>query len=126
ALAALVSAKAAAAVVASEVIDRRGVMISLFATKFLRSPRHRRRLAFGKRQGFSFKGGKLLDPLRFCPALQRIAWTRADHRSLRRNSSNTDGASCIAATRNAPSSYNSRFPNLAPKMRTAFFQQRLK
>src|SRR5262245_26725650 len=37
ALAALVSAKAAAAVVASEVIDRRVVMISLFATTFLRS-----------------------------------------------------------------------------------------
>src|SRR5215831_1167986 len=55
-----------------------------------------------------------------CHAVQRIAWTRTDHRSLRRNSSNTDGASCIAATRNAPSSYNSRFPNLAPKMRTAF------
>src|SRR5215831_474215 len=50
ALAALVSAKAAAAVVASEVIDRRVVMISLFATTFLRSPRHRRRLAFGNRQ----------------------------------------------------------------------------
>src|SRR5262245_60606643 len=55
ALAALVSAKAAAAVVASEAIDRRVVMISLFATTFLRSPRHRRRLAFGNRQVATFR-----------------------------------------------------------------------
>src|SRR5262245_29734769 len=106
ALAALVSAKAAAAVVTSEVIDRRVVMISLFATTFLRSPRHRRRLAFGNRQVPSLEVGDVLHLLRCCHAVHRIAWTRTDHRSLRRNSSNTDGASCIAATRNAPSSYN--------------------
>src|SRR5262249_29455062 len=112
--------KAAAAVVASEVIDRRGFMISLFSTKFLRSPRHRRRPAVGDTPGPSFGVGDVLYLLRCSHAVQRTAWTRTDHRSLRRNSSNTDGASCIAATRNAPSSYNSRFPNLAPKMRTAF------
>src|SRR5215467_8230195 len=59
ALAALVSAKAAAAVVASEVIDRRVVMISLFAITFLRSPRHRRRLAFGNRQVPSLEVGRV-------------------------------------------------------------------
>src|SRR6516162_654349 len=69
ALAALVSAKAAAAVVASEVIDRRVVMISLFATTFLRSPRHRRRLAFGNRQvpslaAFNQLGGFLVPDVR--------------------------------------------------------------
>jgi hypothetical protein len=92
--------------VASEVIDRRVVMISLFATTFLRSPRHRRRLAFRNRQVPSLEVGDVLHLLRCCHAVQRIAWTRTDHRSLRRNSFNTDGASCIAATRNAPSSYN--------------------
>src|SRR6516165_4142046 len=60
ALATLVSAKAAAAVVASEVIDRRVVMISLFATTFLRSPRHRRRLAFGNRHVPSLEVGDVL------------------------------------------------------------------
>src|SRR5215475_418819 len=84
ALAALVSAKAATAVVASEVIDRRVVMISLFATTFLRSPRHRRRLAFGNRQVPSLEVGDVLRLLRCCHAVQRIAWTRTDHRSLRR------------------------------------------
>src|SRR5262249_7471257 len=107
ALAALVSAKAAAAVVASEVIDRRVVMISLFATTFLKSPLHPRWLAFGNRQVPALEVGDVLHLLRCCHAVQRIAWTRTDHRSLRRNSSNTDGASCIAAPRNAPSSYNS-------------------
>src|SRR5262249_45476888 len=79
ALAALVSAKAAAAVVASEVIDRRVVMISLFATTFLRSPRHRRRLALGNRQVPSLEVGDVLHLLRCCHAVQRIAWTRTDH-----------------------------------------------
>src|SRR5262245_30498956 len=60
ALAALVSTKAADAVVASEAIDRRVVMISLYATTFLRSPRHRRRLAFGNRQGPSLEVGDVL------------------------------------------------------------------
>src|SRR5262245_28159773 len=72
ALAALVSAKAAAAVVASEVIDRRVVMISLFATTFLRSPRHRRRLAFGNRQVPSLEVGDVLHLLRCCHAVQRL------------------------------------------------------
>src|SRR5262249_59750764 len=60
ALAALVSAKAAAAVVASEVIDRRGVVICLFSTTFLRSPPHPPPLAFGDRQGSPLKAGTVL------------------------------------------------------------------
>src|SRR6516164_6919859 len=58
------------------VIDRRVVMISLFATTFLRSPRHRRRLAFGNRQVPSLEVGDVLHLLRCCHAVQQIAWTR--------------------------------------------------
>src|SRR5262245_544422 len=54
-------------------------MISLFATTFLRSPRHRRRLALGNRQVPSLEVGDVLHLLRCCHAVQRIAWTRTDH-----------------------------------------------
>src|SRR5262245_5189652 len=78
ALAELVSAKAAVAVVASEAIDRWVVMISLLLLTFLRSLRHRRRLAFGNRRVPS-EAGDVLHLLRCCHAVQRIAWTRTDH-----------------------------------------------
>src|SRR5262249_7698149 len=79
ALAALVSAKAAAAVVASEVIDRRGGMISLFATTFLRAPRHPRRLALRDRRVPSLEVGDGLDPLRCCHAVLPVTRARTDH-----------------------------------------------
>jgi len=58
--------------------------------------------------------------------VQRIAWTRTDHRSLRRNSSNTDGASCIAATRNGAFLVQQQISELGPEDAHRVFQQRLK